>query len=405
MVPSRRLRRDGWGAGGGAVAPGGLAAGIGAVPAPAGAGERGAADGAARGRVVTGIVTRRGHSGCPGEAAGGAVECRVVGDAVEPAAVDDADPGAGQDADGVRVVLAAGPGGCVDLGGPGAGGAAVVGEGGHGLAESLVAGPAEVDGAVLAGGLGDRCHAGQGSDRQVLIAFGLTGTTGCPASSSTSASRPFGRSIATGMPAGSPSRARTAISRASPSAVCATGNAATCRPPGSSTHTAWISEDQSIPTKNSASGSASDTVSPHGGSDDPARRLATGRSLTGALRRVLLLPVHSPARTGGGGVTVAVFRRPTQAITPWRRILGRGGRAVHTCRHGLLPAAAPRPGAYGPGRSRHYRPPGRIPDRRASSAGPSVAKGNIDLPDKLLAISPPSYVVLNELDERWHATS
>ena len=38
--------------------------------------------------------------------------------------------------------------------------------------------------------------------RQVLIAFGLTGTTGCPASSSRSTSRPFGRSIATGMSPG-----------------------------------------------------------------------------------------------------------------------------------------------------------------------------------------------------------
>ena len=43
-----------------------------------------------------------------GERGGGAVECGVVGDAVEPAAVDDADPGAGEDADGVRVVLPAG---------------------------------------------------------------------------------------------------------------------------------------------------------------------------------------------------------------------------------------------------------------------------------------------------------
>jgi hypothetical protein len=34
--------------------------------------------------------------------------------------------------------------------------------------------------------------------RQVLIAFGLTGTTGCPAASSASTSRPSGRSIATG---------------------------------------------------------------------------------------------------------------------------------------------------------------------------------------------------------------
>jgi len=68
--------------------------------------------------------------------------------------------------------------------------------------------------------------------------------------------------------------------------------------------------------RNSASGGASDTVSAHGDSDDAARRLATGRSLTGALRRVLLLPVRSPGRAGGGGVIVAVFWQPTQAVTP-----------------------------------------------------------------------------------------
>ena len=39
--------------------------------------------------------------------------------------------------------------------------------------------------------------------RQDLIAFGLTGTTGYPASSSTSTSRPSGRSIATGTSSGS----------------------------------------------------------------------------------------------------------------------------------------------------------------------------------------------------------
>jgi hypothetical protein len=41
------------------------------------------------------------------------------------------------------------------------------------------------------------------------------------------------------------------------------------------------------------------------------RRLTTGRSLTGAQRRILLLPGHSPRRAGGGGITVTVFRRPS----------------------------------------------------------------------------------------------
>src|SRR5690606_40501223 len=55
----------------------------------------------------------------------------VVGNAVEPAAPDHADPGAGQHADGVRVVLARLAGLGVDLRGPGAGVPAVVGEGGQ----------------------------------------------------------------------------------------------------------------------------------------------------------------------------------------------------------------------------------------------------------------------------------
>src|SRR5487761_834593 len=100
----------------------------------------------------------------PGEHGGGAVFSGVVGDAVEPAAVDDADPGAGEDAHGVGVVLAAGAGVVVDLRGPGAGVPAVVGEGGDRGAESLVAGPAEVHGAVVAGFLGAGRAAGEGGD-------------------------------------------------------------------------------------------------------------------------------------------------------------------------------------------------------------------------------------------------
>src|ERR1700749_329633 len=102
--------------------------------------------------------------GLPGECGGGAGRGGVVGDAVEPAAPYDADPGAGEDADGVGVVLAAGAGVAVNLGGPGAGVPAVVGEGGDRDPEALVAGPAEVDAAVLAGFLGDRGDSGEGSD-------------------------------------------------------------------------------------------------------------------------------------------------------------------------------------------------------------------------------------------------
>src|SRR5215467_6430803 len=94
----------------------------------------------------------------------GAVQGWVVGGVVLPAAPDDADPGAGEDADGVGVVFAGGTGLVVDAGGPGAGVAAVVGVDGDGPAEPLVAGPAEVHGAVLAGFPGDGGDPGEGGD-------------------------------------------------------------------------------------------------------------------------------------------------------------------------------------------------------------------------------------------------
>src|SRR5680860_1101955 len=90
----------------------------------------------------------------------GAVVGGVVGLVVLPAAVDDASPGSGEDADGVGVVLAACSCSVVDVGGPGAGVSAVVGEGGHRDPEAGVAGPAEADGSVFPGLLGDRGEPG-----------------------------------------------------------------------------------------------------------------------------------------------------------------------------------------------------------------------------------------------------
>ncbi len=82
----------------------------------------------------------------------------VVGDAVLPAVPDHEEPGAGEDADGVGVVVAAGAGPVVDVGGPGAGLAGVAGEVGDGVAELFVAGPAEGDGSHFAGlAGGGRC--------------------------------------------------------------------------------------------------------------------------------------------------------------------------------------------------------------------------------------------------------
>ena len=156
--------------------------------------------------------------------------------------------------------------------------------------------------------------------RQALIAVGLTGTTGCPACSSASTRRPSGRSIATGTPAGSPRAARRRIRPANPAAECSMMNWHFTCPALSTTQTACDAAAQSIPVKNAAAGTAADkerdNETPQAGSDNPARRLAAGPSLTGALRRVLLLPVCSPARAGGGSVMLALNEQRRRAVTP-----------------------------------------------------------------------------------------
>jgi hypothetical protein len=91
----------------------------------------------------------------------GAVFCGVVAGAVLPAAPDDQHPGAGGDADGVRVVLAAVAGGGVDGGGPGAGVPGSVGEVADRVAELAVDVPAELVADVGARPAGDGRDAGQ----------------------------------------------------------------------------------------------------------------------------------------------------------------------------------------------------------------------------------------------------
>jgi hypothetical protein len=49
----------------------------------------------------------------------------VVGDSVLPAVPDDVEPGAGEDADGVGVVVSSGCGAVVEISGPGVGASAV----------------------------------------------------------------------------------------------------------------------------------------------------------------------------------------------------------------------------------------------------------------------------------------
>ena len=167
--------------------------GVGAVAAPAGAGERGAAGGAGRVRVVTGIVTRRGHSGGwldGGERPGGAVPGGVAGDSVEPAAPDDPDPGAGElllrgVAEGGEFVLecfhagdrlGGGGGGVVGLVAFGLGFAAAVdllGEAGFGGGDALVGGGAGGVDLGLGGlGVGGGAQLGDGAGEGVGVLGG-----------------------------------------------------------------------------------------------------------------------------------------------------------------------------------------------------------------------------------------
>src|SRR5258708_22584027 len=84
-----------------------------------------------------GLVLVR-EQGLEGSVVGG-----VVGGVGLPAVPDDVEPGSGEDADGVWVVLAAVDGAVVDFGGPGVGVAGIVSEVADGIAEVLVAGPAK----------------------------------------------------------------------------------------------------------------------------------------------------------------------------------------------------------------------------------------------------------------------
>jgi len=88
----------------------------------------------------------------------------VVGGVVVPAAPEDASPGASEDADGVRVIAATSARLSIHVGGPGTGMAGVVGPGGEGLTQSLVAGEASGNTAVLAGGAGHGSDAGFGGE-------------------------------------------------------------------------------------------------------------------------------------------------------------------------------------------------------------------------------------------------
>jgi hypothetical protein len=88
----------------------------------------------------------------------GAVAGGVVGLVVLPAPPDHVEPGAGEDPDGVRVAVPAGPGPVIDVRGPGVGEAGVGGEVADRVAELFVRGPPERGDLHLAG------LAGRGGD-------------------------------------------------------------------------------------------------------------------------------------------------------------------------------------------------------------------------------------------------
>src|ERR1700712_2673890 len=111
---------------------------------------------------MTPPVSTAGRNGRVGALACVAVPVGVVRCPIDPAAVDDPHPGAGQDADGVRVVVATVDGLLVDVRGPGTGVSTVVGERGHRFTESFVAGPAEMHGSVFPRCFGDRGQTGEG---------------------------------------------------------------------------------------------------------------------------------------------------------------------------------------------------------------------------------------------------
>jgi hypothetical protein len=119
-----------------------------------------------RGALVVVAVAQR---GCPvssllgDESLIAAVEGRIVGSVVLPAAPDHLEPGPGQDADGVGVAMAAGSGLLVDVSCPRVVVAGVTGKVHDRSAELLVAGKAEHDLLVLA----DRRVDGAAPARQV----------------------------------------------------------------------------------------------------------------------------------------------------------------------------------------------------------------------------------------------
>ena len=86
--------------------------------------------------------------------------CGFIGCVIGPGTPDDAQPGAREDANCVRMIATAGAGRAVDASSPLIGVARVVGQAGNGLAQAMVAGPSKGHAAGLARLVGDRDGAG-----------------------------------------------------------------------------------------------------------------------------------------------------------------------------------------------------------------------------------------------------
>ena len=125
------------------------------------------------------------------------------------------------------------------------------------------------------------------------------GTTGCPASTSTSTIRPVGRSMAIGMSGAGAKRARLLPSSARPTASWVISTRSTTAPASSTTQTAWPAPPQSNPPKYGM-GSPSLVPLRYRESGGPA-----GRSSIGAPGRTpwrfTLLPVMPSRRPPCGG--------------------------------------------------------------------------------------------------------
>src|SRR5947207_10713892 len=104
---------------------------------------------------------------CCVETERGTMASGIVSASIGPHTPEHAGPGAGEDANGVRMIATARAGLGIDGRRPLRCMARVIGEAGNGAAQAVVAGPAEGDAAALAGLVSQRRDAGLGGQMRV----------------------------------------------------------------------------------------------------------------------------------------------------------------------------------------------------------------------------------------------